>query len=202
MATLTGPRETQILAISEVRVKEEFRPWPAPQADSRFFSSVLLEVDNTERSRRKWSAVSSVFLQCLFLGTMLIVPLLFTEALPKAQLLTYLVAPPPPPPPPPPAAAPAPAQMLRHPQSDLVDGRLRTHSRIPHKVQMLHEEDAPPQFVTGGVVGGVEGGIPGGQLGSVIGGIITSTPPMAVLSSLTRYSPSAFAFLKVWSKAW
>ena len=36
---------------------------------------------------------------------LVLLPLIFTEALPKQQLMTFLVAPPPPPPPPPPPAA-------------------------------------------------------------------------------------------------
>jgi protein TonB len=148
-----------------------------------FFSSVLLEVDNTEKRRRRWSAISSVVFQSLLLGTLLIIPLMFTEALPKQQLLTFLVAPPPPPPPPPAAAVPA--QVVRRIESDLMDGRLRTPGRIPQKVQMIREEETPPAMNTGGgVVGGVPGGIPGGQLGGVIGGIISATSSMANVPKL------------------
>jgi protein TonB len=62
-------------------------------------------------------------------------------------------------------------------QSDLVNGQLRTPTKIPQKVQMIKEDEAPPpEMSTGGVVGGVPGGVPGGQMGGVIGGIISSTP--------------------------
>ena len=74
------------------------------------------------------------------LATALILPLMFTEALPKAQLLTFLVAPPPPPPPPPPAAAAPPPVQVRRVESDLLNGRLRSPSRIPQKVQMIREQ--------------------------------------------------------------
>lgn len=89
--------------------------------------------------------------------------------------MTFLVAPPPPPPPPPPPAA-APVHVVKQIQSDLVNGQLRTPTKIPEKVQMIKEDEAPPQMASGGVVGGVPGGIPGGQMGGVIGGIISSTP--------------------------
>jgi protein TonB len=63
-----------------------------------------------------------------------------------------------------------------------MNGQLRTPDRIPKKVQMIREEEAPPSLnVTGGVVGGVSGGILGGQLGGVIGGIISSTSKLAVV---------------------
>jgi protein TonB len=102
---------------------------------------------------------------------LVILPLMFTDALPKGQLLTFLVAPPPPPPPPP--AAQVVTKMVR--QTDVLNtGQLRTPTRIPQKVEMIKEEEAPPAMPSG-VVGGVPGGIPGGQLNGVIGGIISST---------------------------
>lgn len=172
--------ETQYVSRPEVRLIAR----PAPRiVEPIFFSSVLLEVDSTEKRRRRWSAISSVVFQGLLLGTLLIIPLMFTEALPKQQLLTFLVAPPPPPPPPPAAAVPA--QVVRRIESDLMDGRLRTPGRIPQKVQMIREEETPPVMNTGGgVVGGVPGGIPGGQLGGVIGGIISSTSSIANVPKL------------------
>ena len=67
--------------------------------------------------------------------------------------------------------------MVKQIQSDIVNGQLRTPTKIPEKVQMIKEEEAPPPMMaTGGVVGGVPGGVPGGQMGGVIGGIISSTP--------------------------
>jgi len=108
------------------------------------------------------------------IGLMVLMPLIFTEALPKQQLMTFLVAPPPPPPPPPPAAAPV--KVVKQIQTDIVNGALRTPTKIPQKIQMIKEEEAPPAMASTGVVGGVPGGIPGGQMGGVIGGIISSTP--------------------------
>jgi protein TonB len=62
-------------------------------------------------------------------------------------------------------------------QTDIVNGALRTPTKIPQKIQMIKEDEAPPPVMaSSGVVGGVPGGIPGGQMGGVIGGIISSTP--------------------------
>jgi len=116
----------------------------------------------------------SFILQAMFVGILVLIPLLFTEALPKGQLMTFLVAPPPPPPPPPPAAAPV--HVVRQVQTDIMNGQLRTPTKIPQKVQMIKEDEAPPEMMSSGVVGGVPGGVPGGQMGGVIGGIISSTP--------------------------
>jgi len=188
MTTLAELHEQDLQERMQDEVLRKTPATPAPHAGPGFFSHVLLEVDNTERRRRKWSAFSSLTLQCFMLATLLIVPLLFTEALPKAQLLTFLVAPPPPPPPPPPAAA-APVQVIRRVESDITEGRLRTPTRIPQKVQMIREEEAPPQISTGGVIGGVEGGIPGGQMGGVIGGIINSTSSLSAIPKLAPVIP-------------
>jgi protein TonB len=177
-----------VLELHEIEVEKPSRPKPgsgktvAPALHPLPFSSVLLEVDSTERRRRRWAALSSAVFQSLILATLLIIPLMFTETLPKQQLLTFLVAPPPPPPP---SAAPVPAQVVRRIESDLMDGRLRTPGRIPQKVQMIREEEtAPPMNSGGGVVGGVPGGIPGGQLGGVIGGIISATSSTAAVPKL------------------
>src|SRR5207237_10909440 len=63
-------------------------------------------------------------------------------------------------------------------ESEIVDNQLRTPTKIPEKIAMIKEEEAPPQVSSGvaGVIGGVAGGVAGGQLGGVIGGIISSTP--------------------------
>ena len=152
---------------------------PSPFARP-MFSDSLLEFGQA-RKRKAWATTTSFVFNCLAVGVMLVMPLIFTEDLPKAQLLTFLVAPPPPPPPPPPAAAEQVQRVIRQIQTDLLStGQLRTPSRIPTKVQMIKEEEAPPPMpVGGGVVGGVPGGVPGGQLSGVIGGIVNSTANIA-----------------------
>ena len=149
------------------------------------FSDSLLDAGKQDKSRRRSATIISFVFQCFLLGVVLIVPLWFTDALPKQQLLTFLVAPPPPPPPPPPAAQ-AVAKVVRQIQSELLStGQLRTPTRIPEKVQMLREEEAPPPLqAVGGVVGGVPGGIPGGQLGGVIGGIVSQSSNLAAVPKL------------------
>src|ERR1019366_1508146 len=109
--------------------------------------------------------------QIALIAVLILIPLIYTDALPKQQLMTFLVAPPPPPPPP----AAAPVRVVKM-VSEVVNGQLRAPTKIPQKVQMIKEEEAPPDLGGGGVPGGVPGGIPGGSAGGVIGGIISSTP--------------------------
>ena len=139
------------------------------------FEDSLIESGGRLKTKRGMTTTISFIIQIGILIVMILIPLIFTEALPRTQLMTFLVAPPPPPPPPPPAAAPV--KVVRQIQTDIVNGQLRTPTKIPQKVQMIKEDAAPPPVMaTSGVVGGVPGGVPGGQMGGVIGGIISSTP--------------------------
>jgi protein TonB len=152
------------------------------------FSDSLLQYEGQKR-RQTWATIMSFILEFLLVGVLLLLPLYFTQQLPKSQLLTFLVAPPPPPPPPP-AAAQA-VRVMKQIQSDLLSGgQLRTPTKIPEKVQMIKEEEAPPPMpAAGGVVGGVPGGIPGGQLGGVIGSIVNSTSSLAYVPKLQPVMP-------------
>ena len=160
----------------------------APVQVRPIFSDSLLRYEG-QKGRQTWATVASFILQCVMLGVLLLLPLYFTQELPKSQLLTFLAAPPPPPPPPP--AAQQAARIMKQIQSDLLSGgQLRTPTRIPQRVQMIKEEEAPPPMPSaGGVLGGVPGGIPGGQLGGVIGGIVNSTSNLAYVPKLQPVVP-------------
>ena len=138
------------------------------------FEDSLLESGGRLKTKRGRTTTFAIILEIGLIGVMVLMPLIFTEALPKQQLMTFLVAAPPPPPPPPPAAAPV--HVVKQIQTDIVNGALRTPTKIPQKIQMIKEDEAPPQMAAAGVVGGVAGGIPGGAMNGVIGGIISSTP--------------------------
>ncbi|MGA2980180.1 MAG: energy transducer TonB [Terriglobales bacterium] len=188
MSTATeikGPEVKKAVGVERPRQM----PRPAQVQVERLFSDVLLETSDLQRHRRTVSAVLSFVVQCLLLGVLLIVPLMFTDVLPQQQLLTFLMAPPPPPPPPP-AASVAAAKVVKVVESDILNGRLRAPSKIPQNVQMIREDEAPPDLSGGGVPGGVPGGIPGGQLGGVIGGILSSTPNAAAVPKLVAPVPT------------
>jgi len=141
------------------------------------FEDSLIESGGKLKTKRGWTSLISFALQVMIIGVMVLIPLIFTEALPKQQLMTFLVAPPPPPPPPPPAAAPV--KIVHQIQTDIVNGELRTPTKIPKKVEMIKEDEAPPQMAVTGVVGGVPGGVPGGSMGGVMGSILSSVPTVA-----------------------
>src|SRR5215470_114849 len=179
MAIITEVPKTEVKAPvpGGIAIKPKLVPQRPPSVNQfrALFSDSILENAAPEIHRRGWTTAISFAFQCILLGFMALLPLMFTEALPKTQLLTFLVAPPPPPPPPP--AAPT-VNIVR--ETDVLNnGALRTPTRIPQKIEMIKEEEAPPPSATGGVVGGIPGGVPGGQLGGVIGGIIGSTSSIA-----------------------
>jgi periplasmic protein TonB len=115
----------------------------------------------------------SMLLQVAFLAVLILIPLLFTEALPKTLMATMLMAPPPPPPPPPPPAA---VQVVKiKPMAHLMDaGKLTAPKVIPKDIKMIKEEEAPDM---GGSMGGVAGGSMGGVMGGVLGGVGGAPPP-------------------------
>src|ERR1700719_1939125 len=135
------------------------------------FEDSLIESGNKLKTKRLSTTVVSFFGQFALIGVLILIPLIYTDALPKTQWMPFLVAPPPPPPPPPPPAA---APRVVKVQSEVINGQLRTPTKIPEKVQMIKEEEAPPDLGAGGVPGGVPGGIPGGSTGGVMGGILSA----------------------------
>ena len=147
------------------------------------FEDSLLESGgrNSKLHRRgPWATLLSFVLQFALIGVLVLIPLIYTEALPRQQLMGYLVAPPPPPPPPPPPAA-APVVKVAKVVTEIDNGQLKAPTAIPKKIQMVKEDEAPPSTggVMGGVVGGVAGGQAGGVLGGVLGSIVSSAPTAA-----------------------
>jgi len=136
------------------------------------------------KTNKPWTVVVSMILQVFFLLILILIPLIYTEALPRAMMSSILLAPPPPPPPPPPPAA---VQVARiKPTVRLLDaGKLVAPKAIPKEVNIIKEEELPPDAGMQGIAGGVPGGIAGGSMGGVLGGVIgggkTAPPPPKVV---------------------
>ena len=95
---LTRPPRERRAVVLETRVIEAHP----------LFADSLLDSSSSDRKRRGFATSFSFIFECVIVGFLVIVPLLFTDALPTAQIITMLVAPPPPPPPPPPSDEPPP----------------------------------------------------------------------------------------------
>ena len=135
-----------------------------------FEEMVVSNPGGNKKTNKPWTVMLSMLVQAAFVTVIILIPLIYTEALPKASLTTFLTAPPPPPPPPPPPVA---AQIVHvKPQVHLMDaGKLVAPKVIPKEIKII-KEDAEPDPGMMGVSGGVPGGVPGGQMGGVIGGVI------------------------------
>lgn len=135
-------------------------------------------VEDLGKTNKSWTVIVSFIGQCLMIGVAVLIPLIYTDSLPRTQLTSFLVAPPPPPPPPPPPAA-APIKAVRVIPKQFDAGRLMAPKVIPKEIAMIKEDELPPVSGAVGVVGGIPGGVPGGTPGGVIGGIISSVPQAA-----------------------
>ncbi len=134
-------------------------------------------LDERNKTQKGASVFLSFLVQILIVVVAVLIPLIYTDTLPKTQLTSFLVAPPPPPPPPPPPAA-APVKVVKVIPRQFDAGKLMAPKQIPKEIAVIKEEELPAVGATG-VVGGVPGGVPGGTPGGVIGGIIGSVPTAA-----------------------
>src|ERR1700740_2356824 len=161
------------------------------------FEDMVVSSANPSKTNKPWTVVLSMVAQVVFLGVLILIPLIYTEALPKTMMATLLVAPPPPPPPPPPPVA---AQVVHiKPQVHLMDaGKLVAPKVIPKDVKII-KEDAPDvnAGMTGGVPGGVAGGSMGGVIGGVIGGMGGAPPPPKPTAQRIRQGGAVQAALLV-----
>ena len=131
------------------------------------FDDLLESTSEKKKDNKGWGFVLSGVVQALILGILILIPLIYTEALPKAMLSTLLIAPPPPPPPPPP---PAPVKTIVKPVARLIQsGKLTQPRAIPKEVAVFKEAELPPDVINNaGNTGGVFGGIPGQGMVSAV----------------------------------
>src|ERR1700682_4140059 len=132
------------------------------------FEDMVVSSPHPSKTNKPWTVVVSMIAQTIFLAILILIPLIYTEALPKTMMAPMPPAPPPPPPPPPP---PVQTQVVHvKPQVHLMDaGKLVQPKVIPKDIKII-KEDAPD--VSAGMTGGVPGGVAGGSMGGVIGGVI------------------------------
>ncbi len=107
------------------------------------FADSLLDYHWANRSRRGWMTLVACALHALGISLLLLLPLIYTQGLPRLQKLEVLGAPAPPP-------APARMRPERAAQSNMVGERLLTPSRIPHVITSINETTPPPPFDPGG----------------------------------------------------
>src|SRR5438046_7014571 len=106
------------------------------------FEEMVISSPNPKKTNKAWTVIVSSVFQITFLAILILIPLIYTEALPKTMMATMLSAPPPPPPPPPP---PAVAQVVHvKPQAHLMDaGKLMAPKVIPKEMKSIKDDDEP-----------------------------------------------------------
>lgn len=95
------------------------------------FDELVVSSATPSTTNRRWTIAVSAMGQSVLLGMLILVPLIYTEALPNAMLKTLIVAPPPPPAPPQPVAA-----------------RVRSRIRVIPLTQITTPPSIPPRIST------------------------------------------------------
>ena len=141
------------------------------------FEDSLFDSGAGTRTRKIWPKVISYFVEVFAIGILVLLPLIYTQALPKQQLMSFLESPSPPPGRAPVQAAQnQPRVQPRVREQD--DSVLHEPGRIPRTVSMTHDEpttEGPPSMD-----GLVPGGIPGGVPNAVLTEIARAVPPTVV----------------------
>jgi protein TonB len=118
---------------------------------------------------RRWTVGVALLIEAVVVGILVLIPLLYVQAIPMPDLVTALTAPAPPPPPPPPAAP----KMAKITSVRKFDPKGLTAPReIPKEVAQMTEpviQSAPDMPSVGGVMGG--------RVGGLIGSVPSVAPP-------------------------
>ena len=139
------------------------------------FNELLESSSRRKSTNAGWSVIVSAIIEISALLVLVLIPLIYTQALPKAMLATLLVAPPPPPPPPPP-----PVKTITKPIARLIQsGKLMQPRAIPKDVAVFKEAELPPDVTSNASQSGVFGGIPGEGLIAGNGSVVPPPPKAA-----------------------
>ncbi len=100
------------------------------------FEEMVVSTSAAKKTNKPWTVLLSMALQVGLLAILILIPLIYTEALPKTLMSSILLAPPPPPPPPPPPAA---VQVVHvKPVAHLMDaGKLVAPKVIPKDIKII-----------------------------------------------------------------
>jgi periplasmic protein TonB len=143
-------------------------PNPVTLRKQGVFATAIIEEDARARGKRAVQTGFAFALQLAVVGTLLLVPLFFTEGIDLYKVNSaMLIAPPPPAAPPPPMVH---AEAVA-PKPSFIKAQLTAPTVIPKKI--VQTADASSMAPT---VAGMTGGVPGG-MGDVLGGVAAGLPP-------------------------
>lgn len=133
------------------------------------FDQLIISTSQT-KTHKPWAVTVSALVQLAVVVVLILIPLIYTEALPAGLASTFLVAPAPPPPPPPPATV---VKTVR--PKFIPPQRMVAPTVIPKKVEIVKDEAPDVAGTAGGF--GVPGGVAGGVLGGIVSGAAPPPPP-------------------------
>jgi periplasmic protein TonB len=141
------------------------------------FKDCLLESGGVLKTQSRWWAVPALLLNTSLLILLMVIPLIYPEALPRQALETLLIAPPPPPSAPPSSSAPVKAAKM---PSVLISNQLIAPTIIPKTVQATND-DGPPASTWSSVPSSMSSGsgIPD-LIGAGMGNATQMSPPFIV----------------------
>jgi protein TonB len=127
----------------------------------------------TGKTRKPWTISIAILAELAIVGVMVLIPLIFVQSLPMAELTSILTMPPPPPPPP-----PAAARVARVTPRQFKLNVLTAPVTIP-KTPVISASAMPdlPSISANGVPGGVPGGVANGTIDGVLGSVSVAAPP-------------------------
>ncbi|HEY1987173.1 MAG TPA: TonB family protein [Terracidiphilus sp.] len=124
------------------------------------FEDSTFESTGRIRTRSRGWMIAAFFFNGSILLALILIPLIYPEALPRQMMNILLEAPPPPPPPPRPVPQAAPQTSRNH--SEIENGHIFAPPRIPTTIALLTKlEPAPSATIPGLDPSQAESGIPG-----------------------------------------
>jgi protein TonB len=152
------------------------------------FEDSLVESSGALGRQNPWTASLSFVVQGLLAAMLVLLPLIYTEALPWRQTTAIVSAPVPPPPAAPPLSNRL--QQAPHPHPMLDDGVLRVPSSIPRRVAILHDDETnggeSGVLDLAGVPGGTGTGVPNRLLNNLVQ--VPTVMPKVVAPTKVRVS--------------
>jgi protein TonB len=124
------------------------------------FEDSTFESAGKLKTKSKYWMIATAILNATVVTILIVIPLIYPEALPNQALATLLVAPPPPPPPE--------VKVVQVHVESMAD-QLTAPTKIPHTIKMVKDEAPPPATGVSGM-----SGLGGGSGEGVIGGILGS----------------------------
>ena len=138
------------------------------------FEDSLIESGRKLRTKRGVTTSISFLLELGLVALLVLLPLLFTKALPKAQMMTSVALPPPPP------RAAAVPRAARQAETNFAHGQLRIPTRIPeHVVKVEDEVRVAPSIAVSNGLGDSQAGQMNGVLRSILNSSAAAIPKVA-----------------------